>query len=255
MLELKNISSGYGKREVLSDISVNFEAGKLISVIGPNGSGKSTLLKTVLGFIKPFSGDILLDRVSVLQEKRGKIAKKIAYLPQGKNLPCMTVEQLVLHGRFPHLSYPRRYSQKDYLIANEAIKQMGLCGFEKMPLASLSGGMRQKVYIAMCIAQDTDYILLDEPATYLDIAHSLELMKLLKELGESGKCVIAVMHDLTLALNFSDELLLLNEGKKVAACSAEQLVKTEYIKQIFGVGISYLPEQNGYFYDYSINLP
>ncbi len=250
MLELYNISSGYGKKEVVSDMTVSFDKGKFISIIGPNGSGKTTLLKTVLGFVKPFSGDITVDGASVLKMKRKEIAKKIAFLPQGKNLPCMTVQQMVLHGRFPHLSYPRRYSKEDYSIAHNAIQQMDLTEFKEMPLASLSGGMRQKAYIALCLAQDTDYILLDEPSTYLDIAHSLELMRLLKHLAENGKTIIAVMHDLTLALDFSDKLLLINGGKKVVYGTPSEVSESGAIKKAFGVDVSYIPDKNGYCYKY-----
>jgi len=251
MLELKAVSAGYEKEKIITDFSVKLKKGELVSIIGANGSGKTTLLKTVLGFIKPFSGEIMVDGISVSEAKRQQIAKKIAYLPQGKNVPDMTVEQMVLHGRFPHLSYPRRYSRKDYLIVKDAIEKMGLSGLEKKPLTSLSGGMRQKAYIAMCLTQDVDYIVLDEPTTYLDIAHSLELMGILKQLTREGKSIITVMHDLTLAFSFSDKILLLNDGKPALYDDTKTVAESDVVKNVFGVKVEFLPDKNCYCYNYS----
>ena len=167
-------------------MSVAFEKGRLTSVIGVNGCGKSTLLKAVLG-IQPISGgEISIDGQTLGNMSRNEIARKFAYLPQGKNTPDMTVEQMVLHGRFPHLDYPRRYTKHDREIAVSAMKQAGVAAHAHKPLYTLSGGMRQNAYIAMALAQCTDYILLDEPTTYLDIAHQLELMKTLRKLSDEG---------------------------------------------------------------------
>ena len=144
MIELKNITAGYDGKTVLSGVSLSIPKGKLISVIGTNGSGKSTLLKTVVGIITAQAGEIVIDGRSSAELSRQDTAKKIAYLAQGKSVSDMTVEQMVLHGRFPHLSYPRRYGEKDREIAFEALKQMGLDELAGRPLSSLSGGIRQK---------------------------------------------------------------------------------------------------------------
>ena len=202
MLELNRISAGYGKQTVLNDVSAFFEKGKLTSIIGVNGCGKSTLLKAILGILSLSSGEIFIDGENLLTISRNEIAKKIAYLSQGKNIPDMTVEQMVLHGRFPYLSYPRRYSSHDREVAIKAMEIVGVAEFAHKPLYSLSGGMRQNAYIAMALAQDTDYILLDEPTTYLDIAHQLELMRILRKLADSGKGIVTVMHNLTIAFDF-----------------------------------------------------
>ena len=165
MLELKNIFAGYGNKNILNGITVSFEKGKLTSIIGVNGCGKSTLLKAIPGILPLSGGEIMIDGKNLRSMSRNEIAKKIAYLAQGKNTPDMTVEQMVLHGRFPYLSYPRRYSQADRDIAGTAMEAVGISSLADKPMCELSGGMKQNAYIAMALAQDTDYILLDEPTT------------------------------------------------------------------------------------------
>lgn len=208
---------------MLNDVSAFFEKGKLTSIIGVNGCGKSTLLKAILGILPLSGGEITVDGENLLTMSRNEIAKKIAYLSQGKNTPDMTVMQMVLHGRFPYLSYPRRYTGRDREIAYSAMGQVGILDFAEKPLFMLSGGMRQNAYIAMALAQDTDYILLDEPTTYLDIAHQLELMRLLKQLSENGKGIVTVMHDLPLAFDFSDTLTVMSNGGIIAFGTPSEL--------------------------------
>ena len=249
MLELNRISAGYGKQTVLDGISVDFEKGKLTSIIGVNGCGKSTLLKAILGILSLSSGEIFIDGENLLTISRNEIAKKIAYLSQGKNIPDMTVEQMVLHGRFPYLSYPKRYSSHDREVAIKAMEIVGVAEFAHKPLYSLSGGMRQNAYIAMALAQDTDYILLDEPTTYLDIAHQLELMRLLKQLSDNGKGIVTVMHDLPLAFDFSDTLTVMNNGGIIACGTPSELCNLPIIEDIFGVKIKQL-QDGKYSYQY-----
>ena len=249
MLELNRISAGYGKQTVLDGISVDFEKGKLTSIIGVNGCGKSTLLKAILGILSLSSGEIFIDGENLLTISRNEIAKKIAYLSQGKNIPDMTVEQMVLHGRFPYLSYPRRYSSHDREVAIKAMETVGVAEFAHKPLYSLSGGMRQNAYIAMALAQDTDYILLDEPTTYLDIAHQLELMRLLKQLSDNGKGIVTVMHDLPLAFDFSDTLTVMNNGGIIACGTPSELCNLPIIEDIFGVKIKQM-QDGKYLYEY-----
>ena len=249
MLELNRISAGYGKQTVLDGISVDFEKGKLTSIIGVNGCGKSTLLKAILGILSLSSGEIFIDGENLLTISRNEIAKKIAYLSQGKNIPDMTVEQMVLHGRFPYLSYPKRNSSHDREVAIKAMEIVGVAEFAHKPLYSLSGGMRQNAYIAMALAQDTDYILLDEPTTYLDIAHQLELMRLLKQLSDNGKGIVTVMHDLPLAFDFSDRLTVMNNGGIIACGTPSELCNLPIIEDIFGVKIKQL-QDGKYSYQY-----
>ena len=251
MIELQNITAGYGKRMVLNGVSVSFEKGKLTSIIGVNGCGKSTLLKAILGMIQPSSGKIMIDGHERQNMTRNEIAKKIAYLAQGKNTPDMTVEQMVLHGRFPHLDYPRRYTKQDREIAFSAMKQVGIADHAQKPLYALSGGMRQNAYIAMALAQSTEYILLDEPTTYLDIVHQLELMKTVRNLTASGKGIVAVMHDLPMAFTFSDRILFLNDGTVIGDDVPEQICRQNTIQQLFGVMIDKSPDGQSYTYQFS----
>lgn len=235
MIELKNVSAGYGNKSVLGGMTVSFEKGKLTSIIGVNGCGKSTLLKAILGILPLSGGEIVIDGTDLDSLRGTALAKKVAYLSQGKSTPDMTVGQLVLHGRFPYLSYPRRYRQADREAARKAMEDVGIAHLADKPLFALSGGMRQNAYIAMALAQDTDYIFLDEPTTYLDIAHQLELMKLLKGLAEKGKGIITVMHDLPLAFDFSDRIAVIRDGTAVAQAPPSEIYGSSVIQEIFGV--------------------
>lgn len=249
MIELKNVSAGYGKKNILGGMNLSFEKGSLTSVIGVNGCGKSTLLKAILGILPLSAGEIVIDGIDLRAMRGGEIAKKLAYLSQGKSTPDMTVGQLVLHGRFPYLSYPRRYRQADREMARKAMEEAGVAHLADKPLRELSGGMRQNAYIAMALAQDTDYILLDEPTTYLDIAHQLELMRLLKRLAESGKGIVTVMHDLPLAFDFSDTVAVIRDGTAVAHARPSELCESSVIHEIFGVKTERSAE-NRFYYTY-----
>lgn len=249
MIDVKNLSVGYGKTSVLSGASLSLEKGEFVSIIGTNGSGKSTLLKAILGMIEINSGEISVDGEKTAELSRSQIARKIAYLAQGKSVPDMTVGQMVLHGRFPHLGYPRRYSENDRKIAAAALEQTGLSEYKEMPLPVLSGGMRQNAYIAMALAQQTDYVLLDEPTSYLDITHQIRLIKTLRELSDNGKGVAAVMHDLPLAFGFSDKIAVLDEGKIALFDTPENVCESKIIGRIFGVELKYNSDEKYYFYD------
>lgn len=246
MLELKNLSAGYGKTEVLHNITVSFEKGKLTSIIGVNGCGKSTLLKAALSLIPHKTGDVLIDEKSMQGMKRNEIARHMAYLPQGKQTPDMTVCQMVLHGRFPHLNYPRRYSSRDREIAFDAMRQMGIAELAEAPVRTLSGGMRQNAFIAMALAQDTEYILLDEPTTFLDISHRIALLKTLRTLAANGKGVIAVLHDLPLAFAYSDKIVVMDQGRIAAERTPAELIEANVTESLFGVRIDVTDEGDYY---------
>ena len=249
MLEIKNVTAGYGKQPVLSGVSAAFEKGRLTSIIGVNGCGKSTLLKVMLGILPLMDGAVEIDGAELSALKRNEIAQRVAYLSQGKNTPDMTVMQMVLHGRFPYLGYPRRYTSRDREIAFAAMERMGISDLAEKPLYSLSGGMRQNAYIAMALAQDTEYILLDEPTTYLDIAHQLELMQILRELANSGKGIVAVMHDLPLAFDFSDTLAVINKGTLSIQATPSEISESRVVEDIFGVKIR-RGQKGNYLYEY-----
>ena len=243
MIELKNISAGYGGKTVIEQISLALQKGRLVSVVGPNGAGKSTLIKCAAGIMTPMSGEIFAEGKAAADFSRTEYARRVAYLPQGRNLPEMTVQQLVLHGRFPYLSYPRRYTAGDRKIAAEAMKRMGISELAERTLSSLSGGERQKAYIAMALAQDTDCILLDEPTTYLDIGHQLGLMNTLRAVADSGKSVAAVLHDLELAFGFSDEVAVMAGGRLLMCDTPQNVCRAGILPQVFGVDMEW--EENG----------
>ena len=248
MIEIHQASAGYGTQPVLKDVSLIFEKSSMTSIIGVNGCGKSTLLKAVLGMIPLQRGEIVIDGQNLQDMSRNAIAKKMAYLSQGRSTPDMTVAQMVLHGRFPHLAYPRRYSVKDHEIAFSAMEQLGIKGLAHKPLSALSGGMRQNAYIAMALAQDTDYVLLDEPTTYLDIAHQLELMKTLRKLADNGKGIIAVTHDIQMAFTFSDRIILLDNGTVFDHGIPKEVCARKSIDQIMGVSLERSDEAYSYRY-------
>lgn len=252
MIKLKSVSSGYGKKEVVSSVTASFERGRLTAVIGPNGCGKSTLLKTISGIIPLMSGNITADGGDISKMKRGEIAKKITYLSQGRDVPDMTVSQLVLHGRFPHLSYPRRYGERDREIARLAMERMGIYNLSDERVRDLSGGVRQSAYIAMALAQETDCILFDEPSTYLDISHSLSLMRQMRELAEGGRAIVTVMHDIPMALDFADDVIVMQSGRIVMQGSPCDIVESDVIRDIFGVGVNQRSAggQTRFEYDY-----
>ena len=248
MIEMRNVTAGYGEHTILKDVSLTLEKGILTSVIGVNGCGKSTLLKTTLGMLPVNSGEIMIDGQNITAMNRNAIAKKVAYLSQGRNTPDMTVQQMVLHGRFPYLSYPRRYTKQDCEIASAAMAHMGISDLAHKTLSALSGGMRQNAYIAMALAQGTEYVLLDEPTTYLDIAHQLSLMKTLRKLADDGKGIVTVMHDIQMAFTFSDRIVLLHEGRILCNDTPRKVCEQKVVDRIMGISIEC--DQDGKYYRY-----
>lgn len=234
MLELSALTGGYDGVPLLKNIDLTLEDGT-VGVVGPNGCGKSTLLRLVAGLLCPFSGSVLLDGVDTRALTRLAFARRVSYLPQARSVPSMSVSSLVLHGRHPYLSYPRRFRAEDRRAAEEAMALTGAIEYRDRNMQSLSGGERQKAYLAMCVAQDTDVMLLDEPTTYLDIRHQFEIMELSKKLKARGKLVVMVLHDLNLAIRYCDKIAVMEAGKVLAYTSPEELLKTELLSKVFHV--------------------
>lgn len=237
MIELKNLSVGYGGRPVLEDISLTFPSGQITVLLGPNGCGKSTLLKSLVGLAQISGGTVNVSGKALADWNRAELARQVSYLPQTRRVPDMTVERLVLHGRFPYLSYPRRYRREDREMARQAMEQVGIADLACEDLKTLSGGTRQKAYIAMALAQDTGAILLDEPTTHLDIAHQLQLMALCRALADRGKAVVVVLHDLDLALGWADRIALLSGGRLLATGTGEELCRSGALEEAFQVEV------------------
>ena len=243
MVEIRDLSAGYGKREILRGVSLSMRPGTVTTLLGSNGCGKSTLLKAMLGTADIFGGDILLDGESARQMSATALAQKMAYLPQSKNTPDITVGTLVLHGRFPYLSYPRRYRREDYAFADAALRQMGIEDLAEERLQVLSGGQRQKVYIAMALAQQAGLIMMDEPTTYLDIGQQFRFARLARELAQQGKTVLLVLHDLPLALQISDTLAVLEEGKLGFVGAPAKIMDSDVLQRVFGVRLAVREEE------------
>lgn len=246
MVEIQNLTAGYGGAPVLKDLSLSISPGELTVIVGPNGSGKSTLLRSLVGLTPKVEGSIRVNDTALSHLPSAQLAQNIAYLPQNKRPPDMTVSQLVLHGRFPYLSYPRRYRRADREIAQKAMEQLGLSQLADTPLPQLSGGTQQKCYIAMALCQDSPVILMDEPLSFLDISHQLDLMALVKQLARAGKSMVLVLHDLALSLQWADRIILLENGRIQQTGSPAEILSSGLLEEVFGVRIHPRSDPLGY---------
>lgn len=233
MLEAKNLSAGYPGRAVLAGVSLAVRLGRVLVLLGPNGCGKSTLLRTMAGLLPPLGGEVLLDGRRDYSPRQA--AQRVAYLPQSRTAPNITVRRLVLHGRFPYLSYPRRYGREDYEAVDRALAAADALDLADRPLPELSGGQRQKAYLAMALAQETEAILMDEPTTFLDIRHQLEVLALVRRLAEEGRGVVLALHDLCLALTAADDVAVLGEGRLLALGGPEAIYQSKVLERVMGV--------------------
>ena len=235
MVELKNLCAGYDKKQILYDVSIAFEPGKVTAIIGPNGCDKSTLLKTIIGINRKMSGEILIDGAAAETLSARRTAQKIAYLPQSRIVPDITVLRMVLHGRFCCLDYPRRYREEDIKAAEDALDKVGLAEYRHHGMASLSGGMQQNAYIAMALAQNAPTVLMDEPTTYLDIANRLQTMQLARKLTAEGKSVVMVLHDLDLAMSYADRIAVMSGGRIIKYGTPDEVFESKAIDEAFGI--------------------
>lgn len=248
MFELKNVSVGYPGRVVLENVSLAVRPGKVLILLGPNGCGKSTLLRTIPGLQPALGGEVLLDGKPLEAYASREIARKAAYLPQSRSVPNITARRMVLHGRFPYLAYPRRYRREDFLAVERALEQADAADLADRPLPELSGGQRQKVYLAMALAQETETILMDEPTTYLDIRHQLETLTLARRLAEDGRAVALVLHDLCLALELADEAAVLARGRLLALGPPEEIYRSGLLARVMGVRLDRAAGERGWRY-------
>lgn len=248
MLEVKNLSAGYPGRTVLAGVSLAVRPGRVLVLLGPNGCGKSTLLRTMPGLLPAQGGEILLDGRPLGDYSPRQAAQKIAYLPQSRAVPSITARRMVLHGRFPYLSYPRRCRREDYEAVERALRQADALNLADRPLPELSGGQRQKVYLAMALAQETETILMDEPTTYLDVRRQLETLALVRRLAEAGRGVALVLHDLCLALATADDVAVLGQGRLLALGGPEELYQSKLLERVMGVSLDRSAGPGGWRY-------
>ncbi|MET0961135.1 MAG: ABC transporter ATP-binding protein [Psychrobacillus psychrotolerans] len=232
-----DLSIGYGEQLIVKDLSVQIPNQKITTIIGPNGCGKSTLLKAITRIISHQSGAVVLDGKNVSKENTKVLAKKMAILPQTpESASGLTVGELVSYGRFPYQTGFGRLSQKDYEVIDWAMKVTNTSTFKYLPVDSLSGGQRQRVWIAMALAQETEIIFLDEPTTYLDMAHQLEVLELLQRLNkEEKRTIVMVLHDLNQAARFADYIVALKDGQIVKAGPCEEVITKEVLRGVFNI--------------------
>lgn len=236
-IELKQLSKHYGDKVVVDQISLCIEQGKITAFIGPNGAGKSTLLGMMSRLLPSSSGEVWLDGELLNQKKNSDIAKQLAILKQSNHINLrLTVEELVAFGRFPYSK--GNLTQTDRTFIDNAIHYMDLNEFRHRYIDQLSGGQRQRAYIAMTLAQDTDYILLDEPLNNLDMKHSVQIMQVLRQLvDELGKTVIIVIHDINFASCYADQILAMKNGKLAAFGKTADIMQREVLEQIYDMTI------------------
>ncbi|MBR7881772.1 MULTISPECIES: ABC transporter ATP-binding protein [Bacillus] len=237
MVEVKNVSKQYGGKTVLEKTSLSIQKGRLTSFIGPNGAGKSTLLSIMSRLIKTDSGEITVDGQEIGACKSNDLAKKISILKQTNQINIrLTIKDLVSFGRFPYSQ--GKLTDEDWVHINQALSYMKLDDLKDKYLDQLSGGQCQRAFIAMIIAQDTDYIFLDEPLNNLDMKHSVEMMKLLKRLVEDfGKTIVVVIHDINFASVYSDHIVALKNGRIVKEGPAEEIIETSVLEDIYDMTI------------------
>ena len=250
MVELIGVTGGYGRQMAVQDFSLTLPSGEVAALVGPNGCGKSTLLRMAAGIVPPSAGQVLLKGRPLSGFSRRELGQLISYLPQSRPVPGISVQSMVMHGRFPYLGYPRRYRKEDWQMVQKAMEWAGVTHLAGRDMSRLSGGERQKVYFAMCLAQDSQVLFLDEPTTYLDLSHQFEIMELTRQLKQAGKTVIMVLHDLGLALSYADQLAVMQSGRLVFAGSPQKVLESGCLEQVFRVRIQkgVLQKSGGYLF-------
>ncbi|WP_122770660.1 Fe(3+) dicitrate ABC transporter ATP-binding protein FecE [Pseudomonas viridiflava] len=243
ILQAQQLDIGYGATRIVQDLSFSPSPGKVTALIGPNGCGKSTLLKAFARILTPQSGSLTLDGKAYRDLSARDLARKVAFLPQVLPIPeGVSVRQLVAYGRSPHNSLWGRLSGADQHSVEQALQRMELETLADRPLSDLSGGQRQRAWLAMILAQDAAIVLLDEPTTYLDISHQVELLDLMRALSAEGKTVITVLHDINQACRYADHLAVMQAGRLVASGTPGDVLNAELVCRVFDVQVQIMRE-------------
>lgn len=233
-LSTKNLSLAYDGAPIVRDLNLVIPRGQITVLVGANGCGKSTLLRGLARLLKPRSGAVYLNSTSILQLSTKKIAQELGILPQAPVAPeGLTVKDLVAQGRYPYQNWLQQWSQEDEKIVQQALSITDLRDLAGRSLDTLSGGQRQRAWIAMALAQDTEILLLDEPTTFLDLAHQVEVLDLLCELNYQGRTIVMVLHDLNQACRYADYLVAVKDGRIFAAGSPQLVMTEETIQKVF----------------------
>jgi iron complex transport system ATP-binding protein len=232
----QKLTLGYNTLPIIEGLDLNILPGQITTLVGPNGCGKSTLLRGLARLMKPQGGAVLLDGAAIHSLPTKELAKEIGILPQSPIAPeGLTVRELVAQGRYPHQQWFQQWNPADEVALQRALELTGLVDLSERWVDTLSGGQRQRAWIAMTLAQETNTILLDEPTTFLDLAHQMEVLDLLTKLNAEGKTIIIVLHDLNHAARCADHIVALCAGKIIAQGSPEQVINEHIVREIFGV--------------------
>lgn len=236
-LVAEGVTLGYGDRTIIEGLDLTIAPGKITSIVGANGCGKSTLLRSLARLLSPSSGQVVLDGRSVHSRPTKEIARVLGLLPQSPIAPeGIAVADLVGRGRHPHQKMLARWNAHDYEIVANALEATGISDLADRSVDELSGGQRQRVWIAMALAQETDILLLDEPTTFLDVAHQVEVLDLLTDLSVSrGTTIVMVLHDLNLAARYSDELVAMKSGRVHALGAPDEVLTHTLVEDVFGM--------------------
>ncbi|MFJ5770523.1 ABC transporter ATP-binding protein [Psychrobacillus sp. NPDC093180] len=236
-IETKNLTLSYGDSIIINELDLQIPKGEITVFIGGNGCGKSTLLRSIARLLKPKNGAVLLEGNAIAKMSTKDVAKQMSILPQSPIAPeGLTVLQLVKQGRYPYQTWLKQWTEKDEEEVTNALKATAIEDLKDRPVDSLSGGQRQRAWIAMTLAQDTDVILLDEPTTYLDMTHQIEILDLLYELNEKEqRTIVMVLHDLNLACRYADNIVAIKDRKIYAQGKPEHIVSCPLVKDVFGM--------------------
>lgn len=244
-IAVQNVCFAYNSHPILQDVSLEVQKGQVVSIVGPNGAGKSTLLKCMARLLKPQGGTVYLNGKDIAGQKSRELAKAMGYVPQNiRDVFPFTVLETVLMGRKPHLTWD--VGDEDFRVVTQVMKFLEIEELAERPLDQLSGGQKQKVFVARALAQQPEVFLFDEPTSNLDVRHQLEVFATIKQLAETeGRTVIVVIHDLNLATRFSDTLVMLKQGAIYAAGKPEQVITEDNIREVYNVSVAIVESKYG----------